>query len=104
MNLFGLSILLVSLPLLSQIILGTLSLLKNYRIKFSVLSLINFVLIIMFTYLGIQIISNDAKQQGVDCGMPNTAFIFFSFGIIILQSITIVLQLIYKKYKNKKKL
>jgi len=57
----------------------------------------------VFVYLGFQIISYDIKQQNSShCGTPFVAFMFLCFGLLILQLITVILQLIYKRYQSKK--
>ena len=102
MNLFATSCLLIILPLISQIILGTKSIYKTIKLNFDLICIINMFVEILFIFISMKIVTFDAINQNVRCGMPQMAIVFFGIVIFIALFITIAIQLIIRKVKKRK--
>lgn len=98
------------LPLLAQLLLGTMAIYKVISVKFKLLSQVSFVLQIVFAilsfYIGSYNISKyfDQHPNATRCGMPLLALIMFSILLIIALIVVIAVQYLIKKYREKYKL
>jgi len=103
-----LPLLLIILPVLSQLILGTISIYKPASLKFSRISWINFILQISLSFVAFNIADYNLTKlyepNPVRCGMPlvgTAVACFFFFFILIL---IIVIQFLIKRWrKNRSK-
>lgn len=102
MNLFATSCLIILLPLISQIILGTKSINKRIKLNFDLICIINMFVEIVFIFIAMKIVTFDAINQNVRCGMPQMAIVFFGIIVFIALLITIAIQLIIRKVRNRK--
>jgi hypothetical protein len=103
MNSFLIGFSLLLLPIVSQIIIGNLSLAKKLKVHFGVVSLLNSLFLIGSIFIGIELISYDLSQRqgGIKCGTPFVAFMFLGFVMLIVQLIVITIQLAVKKLKKR---
>lgn len=101
-----LPLLLIIFPVLSQLILGTLSIYKPVPLKFKIVSWINFTLQIIFSFTAFNIADYNLRKQyepnPVRCGMPlagiATACFFLLFTLILI----IVIQFVVKRWRTKR--
>ena len=100
MNFFLISFFLVFVPLISQVVVGTTY--RNKKDAFSLLSLLNVVLIVIFSYIGLKIIAYDANKQQINCGMPTAAFMFLCVMFMITLAVIIIAQLMIRFVRSKK--
>ncbi|WP_432670128.1 hypothetical protein [Flavobacterium sp. SM2513] len=102
MNPFTLSCFIIVLPLISQIVLGSLSILKKVKWNFDLICLINLFAQIVFIVIALQIISIEPKNNEFRCGMGQ--FAMLSLGIItfIVVAIVMGIQLLIKKFQKQK--
>lgn len=96
----GIGFLLLFLPLISQLIVGSFSLIKSIRFKFQWISLIHLFLQILFSFIGMKIISSELDLQHIRCGQPLAAFFFACVFFLIVLVAIIVIQLIIKKLRK----
>lgn len=102
MNPFAFSLLLILSPLVSQIILGTQSLLNKLRWQFNTIATLHVLIEVVFIFIGIQLIAIDAEKQAIRCGMPQAALVFFGIFILGVLVITIGIQQWIRKFRNSK--
>lgn len=102
MNPFAFSLLLILSPLVSQIILGTQSLLNKIRWQFNTIATFTIILEVVFIFIGIQLIAIDAEKQAIHCGLPQAALVFFGIFILGVLVITIGIQQWIRAYRAKK--
>ena len=98
MNLFATSFLIILLPLISQIILGTMSIYKSIKWNFDLICIINILLEILCIFIAVKFVTADAINQNVRCGMPQMAIVFFGIIIVIALLIVTAIQLIVRKF------
>jgi hypothetical protein len=102
MNLFALAILLLLVPLIFQLTFGRLSFKKRLNFPFEYISLLCFFAQLLFIFLALKIVDIDAKNQGVNCGMPQASMFFAGMFFTIVLLITIVVQLFARKVAESK--
>jgi hypothetical protein len=103
MNLFSIALLIVLLPVIIQIIIGSLTLYKRINFSFGYVCLLTCIGQFLCIYMALQIVAFDAKNQNVRCGMPQAAMFFFGFFTLVGLLITIIIQLLLRRI-NKIKL
>ena len=102
MNLFAVSFLIIAIPLVSQIVLGSLSILHRLKMNFDLICIVNIFSQVAMIFLGFIIVTNDAEKQGVNCGMPQAAIIFYGVAVFIALTVTIGIQIIIRKFRRKR--
>jgi len=102
-----LPLLLIILPVLSQLILGTFSIYKPASLKFSRISWINFILQIILSFVAFNIADyNFSKQYGqypnpMRCGMPLVGMAVACFFLLFVLILIIVIQFLIKRWRVK---
>ena len=104
MNLFSVALLIVLLPVLIQIIIGSLSLYKRISFSFEYICLLTCIGQFLCIYSAVQIVAFDAQNQKVHCGMPQAVMFFFGFFTLVGLLITIIIQLLLRRKIKKIKL
>lgn len=100
---------LMILPLLAQLLFGTMAIYKVIPVKFKILSQVNFILQIVFAilsfYIGSYNISKyfDQHPNTTRCGMPLLALIMFSILLVIGFVVILAIQYLIKMYREKYK-
>ncbi|GAA3730523.1 MULTISPECIES: hypothetical protein [Flavobacterium] len=101
-----LPLILIILPILSQIILGTFSIYKPTSFKFSIISWINFVLQIILSFVAFNIADyNLAKlyePNPVRCGMPLVGMAMACFFFLFILILIIAIQFLIKRWRENK--
>ena len=69
MNLFGLTLILISIPTIIQLVFGSLAIKKKITFPFEYVTLLCCIGQFLFIYLSMKIIAIDAQNQNVKCGM-----------------------------------
>jgi len=100
MNLFSLAMLLAIMPIILQMLVGSLALFKKIKVNFGLITTLFSLILLITIYIGLGLVNDDAINQGVKCGMPGVAFLFFGFILLLLQLLVISIQLIIKKVKK----
>ena len=103
MNLFGLSIILISIPTIIQLVFGSLAIKKKITFPFEYITLLCCLAQFLFIYFALKIIAIDAQNQNVKCGMPQAAMFFAGFIFLIILFLLITVQLIIRRKINKSK-
>ena len=103
MNLFALTLLLIISPSIIQLIGGSRAITKRITFAFNYVSLICCFSQLLFIYLALNIISIDAQNQNIRCGMPQAAILFGGFIMTVILLIIIVIQLFIWRKINKSK-
>jgi hypothetical protein len=102
MNLFAIAGLILIFPLLVQIVLGTIIILKKVKWNFDLVCVINIVAQVLSIFIALKLITIDAERQNVRCGMPHAAMLFLGIISTIVLVITIGIQIGIRKYRNRK--
>lgn len=102
MNLFAVSCLIIVLPLIAQIVIGSLSVYKKIKWNFNLICLINMFTQIVCILSALKIISIEPKNNEFRCGMPQAAMVFLGISSFITFIIVTGIQLLIKKFRNKK--
>lgn len=97
MNLFALSCLLLLIPLLFQIILGTRAIFKKTFIAFEYCCISSCIAEFIVLYFALKIIAIDAKNQNVNCGIPQASLFVFGFFVLFLLLITTIIQIVIRR-------
>lgn len=101
-----LPLILITLPVLSQLILGTLSVYKPASFKFGIISWINFVLQIIFSFVAFNIADyNLAKLYEPNtprCGMPLVGMAVACFFLLLVLILIIVIQFLIRRSRAKR--
>ena len=97
MNLFRLALLLILIPTIIQLFIGSLAIKKKITFPFEYITLLNCIGQFIFIYLALKIVEIDAKNQNVRCGMPQAAMFFAGIIFTIILLITIVIQLFIRR-------
>ncbi len=91
-------LLLLILPSIFQLIFGRKDLAENIKLNFEKVSLINFLLQIIFSYSVFNIISNRLTANGpLRCGMPFVGLIFMELLLLAVLFIIILIQYLVKR-------
>ncbi|MCP2025720.1 hypothetical protein L1276_000860 [Flavobacterium sp. HSC-32F16] len=102
-----LPLLLITLPVLSQLILGSFSVYKPTSLKFSPISWINFVLQIILSFAAFNIADYNLTKQyepnPVRCGMPLVGIAAACFLFLFILILIIIIQFLIKRWRAKKK-
>jgi hypothetical protein len=103
-------LILIVLPLLFQIIIGTKSIREDFKLKFGTVCLISLLLQILLSFVSIAIASYNFEQslggKEYRCGMGLLGIFGLIFIFSVLLLITMIVQYFVKKYyeRNKKRL
>lgn len=103
-----LPLLLIILPVLSQLILGTFSTYKPASFKFNQITWINFMLQIVLSFVAFNIADYNFSKQyeqypnPVRCGMPLVGMAVACFFFIFILIIIIVIQFLIKRWRAKR--
>lgn len=103
MNLFGLTLILISIPTIIQLVFGSLAIRKKITFPFEYITLISCLGQFIFIYLALKIIAIDAQNQNVKCGIPQAALFFTGIIFLIILLILIIIQLLIRRKINKNK-
>lgn len=103
MNIFGLTLILISIPNIIQLIFGSLAIKKKITFPFEYITLLCCFGQFIFIYLALKIIAIDAQNQNVKCGMQQAAMFFAGFIFLIILFILITIQLLIRRKMNKSK-
>ncbi|MNK80853.1 hypothetical protein D3C87_1005840 [compost metagenome] len=99
-----LPLLLIILPVLSQLILGTFSIYKPDLLKFSRISWINFVLQIVLSFVAFNIADYNLTKlyepNPVRCGMPLIGIAMACFSFFFILIIVIIIQFLIKRWRE----
>jgi len=96
MNLFGLALILILIPLMIQLVFGTLAIKKKISFSFEYITLLCCFGQLIFIYLAVKIISIDAQNQNVKCGMPQASIFFAGIIFTIILLVAIIIQLLIR--------
>lgn len=102
-----LPLLLIILPVLSQLILGTFSIYKPSSLKFSRISWINFILQIILSFVAFNIADYNFSKQyeqypnPMRCGMPLVGMAVACFFLLFVLILIIVIQFLIKRWRVK---
>lgn len=103
---YGISpFILLVIPFLIQIIWGTKAILKTTDLKFSHISIVAIVLQIPLSVLSVYIASeniNANSEYQNRCGLVMLGIVAFNFLFAILLLVTILVQFLIKRYREKK--
>jgi len=99
---FRIAFLLALLPSVFQIIFGYLSIYKKTKIDFFIISLLSFLFQSISSFLAMKIVSEDATNQGIRCGMPSAAMFFWCLLIFLVLFFIIIVQLLIRRSVNKR--
>ena len=102
MNLFGISLLAIVLPMLFQLILGLLSIYKKVKVNFDLICLISLFSQIIFILTALKVVEIDAQKRNFDCGMAQTSLFLFGIAMVFVLILLISIQLIVRRFVNKK--
>ncbi|RXM42553.1 hypothetical protein BOW57_16095 [Flavobacterium sp. YO64] len=101
-----LPLLLIIFPVLSQLILGTFSIYKPVSLKFKIVSWINFILQIVFSFTAFNIADYNLRKQyepyPVRCGMPLVGIAAACFFLLFILILIIVIQFVVKRWRTKR--
>lgn len=101
-----LPLLLIIFPVLSQLILGTLSIYKPVSLQFKIVSWINFTLQIIFSFTAFNIADYNLRKQyepnPVRCGMPLVGIAAGCFFLLFTLILIIVIQFVIKRWRAKR--
>jgi hypothetical protein len=98
---------LILLPLLFQLILGTKAIYKSTSLKFSTISWISFIAQLVFSFLAIYIVNYNFSKYFEEhpnvtrCGMPFLGFIMATLFFIVVLIVIIIIQFLIKKWRDK---
>jgi len=101
-------LILIVLPLLFQLLFGTMSLLRPILFPFKTVAVTSITLQIAFSIIGFSIASHnfseyfDQHPNSTRCAMPLLGFATLSIFLAIVVIITIVIQFLIKKWKERK--
>ncbi len=102
-----LPLLLIILPVLSQLRLGTFSIYKPSSLKFSRISWINFILQIILSFVAFNIADYNFSKQyeqypnPMRCGMPLVGMAVACFFLLFVLILIIVIQFLIKRWRVK---
>lgn len=102
-----LPLLLIILPVLSQLILGTFFIYKPSSLKFSRISWINFILQIILSFVAFNIADYNFSKQyeqypnPMRCGMPLVGMAVACFFLLFVLILIIVIQFLIKRWRVK---
>jgi len=102
-----LPLLLIILPVLSQLILGTFSIYKPSSLKFSQISWIHFLLQIILSFVAFNIADYNFSKQyeqypnPMRCGMPLVGMAVACFFLLFVLILIIVIQFLIKRWRVK---
>jgi uncharacterized protein YqgC (DUF456 family) len=102
-----LPLLLIILPVLSQLILGTFSIYKPASLKFSRIFWINFILQILLSFVAFNIADYNFSKQyeqypnPMRCGMPLVGMAVACFFLLFVLILIIVIQFLIKRWRVK---
>ena len=102
MNLFAVSCLIIVLPLLTQIVFGSILAFKRTKSNFDLLCIINMIAQVITIIIALNIIEIDTKNAGVRCGIPQTAMIFLGIISAIALVLIVGIQIVIRKYRKRK--
>ncbi|WP_281632140.1 hypothetical protein [Flavobacterium luteolum] len=103
-----LPLLLIILPVLSQLILGSFSIYKPSSLKFTIISWINFILQIVLAFVAFNIADYNFSKQyeqypnPVRCGMPLVGIAVACFFFLFVLILIIVTQFLIKRWRENK--
>src|SRR3954465_8035561 len=101
-------LILIILPLLFQLILGTISLFRPALFRFKTISVTNIILQILFVISAFTIASNnfsryfDQHPDSPRCGMPLLGLMIVSLLLTITVIVVILIQFLIKRWYHKK--
>ncbi|UPZ14016.1 hypothetical protein [Flavobacterium humidisoli] len=102
-----LPLLLIILPVVSQLILGTFSIYKPSSLKFNRVSWINFILQIILSFVAFNIADYNFSKQyeqypnPMRCGMPLVGMAVACFFLLFVLILIIVIQFLIKRWRVK---
>ena len=102
MNLFGLALTLILIPTIFQLVFGSLAIKKKISFPFEYITLLCCFGQLIFIYLALKIITIDAQNQNVKCGMPQASMFFAGIIFTIILLIAIIFQLLIRMKINKR--
>jgi uncharacterized membrane protein len=103
-----LPLLLIILPVLSQLIWGTFAIYKPASFKFSQISWINFMLQIILSFVAYNIADYNFSKQyeqypnPMRCGMPLVGMAVASFFLLFILILILVIQFLIKRWRAKR--
>lgn len=101
-----LPLILLALPVLFQLILGTKTIYKPASLKFSSASWISFVSFILFSFIAYYIVDYNFSKQyeqypnPIRCGMPLLGIVMASFFLLFILILIIVSQFLIKRRRE----
>lgn len=102
MNLFAVSCLIILLPLIAQLILGSILSFKRTKWNFDLLCIIHTIAQVVTIILALKITESDIQNAGVRCGMPQAAMMFLGIISFIALVIIMGIQIVIRKYRRRK--
>ena len=103
-----LPLLLIILPVLSQLIWGTFSIYRSASFKFSQISWINFILQIVLSFVAFNIADYNFSKQyeqypnPMRCGMPLVGMAVACFFLLFVLILILAIQFIIKRWRAKR--
>lgn len=101
-------LLLLTLPLLFQLIMGTKTIYKPAFLKFSAASWISFTSYILFAFIAYYIVDYNFSKQyeqypnPIRCGMPLLGIVMASFFLFFILILIVAIQFLIKRRKSKR--
>jgi hypothetical protein len=100
MNPFALSCFIIVLPLISQIVVGSVPVFKKVKWNFNLICLINMFTQIVCIIIASEIISINYKNDAFRCGMGQTTMLYLGIITFIVLTIVMGIQLLISKIKK----
>ena len=101
-------LILIILPLLLQLIFGTIAIYKTILFRFKTISIINFILQILFAITSFCIASYNFSQyfdqhpNSTRCAMPLLGLVMLSVILTVALIVVMIIQYLLKRWKDKK--
>ncbi|MBS7253373.1 hypothetical protein [Flavobacterium branchiicola] len=99
---------LILLPLLFQLIIGTKAIFRSNSLKFGTISGISFISQLVFSFVAVYIVNYNFSKyfeehpNATKCGMPFLGFIMATLFFIVVLIVVIIIQFLIKKWSDKK--